>query len=87
MDTMEFRGSSKLMMDMLRWWLPDVFEPIEFMDDERCFLDCWGTLTSLNTWGLEEPLSVSDELMGLFLSGWPFMVRGPVEGCQPQWRR
>lgn len=73
-DTIELLGSSKLMMDMLRCWV-DWLEPTEFMDDERCFFSCGGMVVSLSTCGLDDPLSASDELIGLFLSEGRFMAR------------
>lgn len=72
-STMELLGSSRLIMDMLRCcveWL----EPMEFKDSERCFFCCGGITFSFKTCGLVDPLSASDELMGLFLSEGRFMA-------------
>lgn len=62
-DMMEFRLSSKLMMDMLRW-LEEKLDPTEFIDDERCLR---AASACLGRHGLVEPLKTSEGLAGLFL--------------------
>ncbi|KNE01811.2 hypothetical protein QG37_01153 [Candidozyma auris] len=66
METMEFRGSSRSMMDMLLWWAEWV-EPIEFIEEDRCFLPTTSP-GGLMRRGLEEPSRHSDESIGSFSS-------------------
>lgn len=64
---MEFRGDSKLTIDMLRWWDR---EPAELHEDERCLLVRVDIGVGRMTCGLTEPLETSIGLSGFLGVSW-----------------